>query len=104
MGGIDGKYPQVKAWLKETLSKFPHYYHLIGNIELKIKGDSANSRTACFNPMQIQFPDGKSQVMFFGLWYLDQWVRTAQGWRLTERVEEKCFDHNLPTGLSAGPK
>jgi len=95
MGGIKGQYPEVKAWLKDTLKWFPNYYHLISNFKLKIDGDRASSRIICFNPMLMQ-PEGKSHVMFFGLWYLDQWVRTDAGWRMTERLEEKCFDHNLP--------
>lgn len=104
MGGVDGQFPQVKAWLRDTLAKFPHYQHLIGNIEFKLEGDKARTRTICFNPMSIPLPDGKSHTMFFGLWYLDQWVRTPQGWRMTERIEEKCFDYNMPAGISAGPK
>ena len=35
--------------------------------------------------------DGK-QVLFCGLWYDDEFVRTAEGWRMTRRVETKCFD------------
>ena len=103
MGGVDGKYPQIKAWLKETLKWFPRYYHMVSNVSLEIKGDTASSRIVCFNPMQMKLPDGKSQVMFFGLWYIDQWVRTPEGWRMRERIEEKCFDYNMPAGLSAGP-
>jgi hypothetical protein len=103
MGGIDGRFPQIKAWLKETLQWFPRYYHLVSNLSLEIKGDTASSRIVCFNPMQMKLPDGKSQVMFFGLWYKDQWLRTAEGWRMCERIEEKCFDYNMPAGLNAGP-
>ncbi|MGH8456227.1 MAG: nuclear transport factor 2 family protein [Stenotrophobium sp.] len=103
MGGIDGPYPKIKAWLSETLQRFPHYYHLVGNVALEIEGDTAHSKIACFNPMQMALPDGKTQVMFFGLWYIDQWVRTGEGWRMRERIEEKCFDFNLPSGLNAGP-
>ena len=32
------------------------------------------------------------QVMFCGLWYDDEFIRTAQGWRMTRRVETKCMD------------
>lgn len=103
MGGIDGKFPEIKAWLKETLKWFPRYYHMVSNVSLEIKGDTASSRIVCFNPMQMKLPDGKSQVMFFGLWYIDQWIRTPEGWRMRERIEEKCFDYNMPAGLSAGP-
>ena len=102
VGGIDGKYPQVKAWLKEVLAKFPNYYHLLGNLSLKVEGDQAKSKVICFNPMRIELPGGKSQVMFIGIWYVDEWLRTPRGWRMTQRVEEKCFDFNVPGGLDAG--
>lgn len=32
------------------------------------------------------------QVLFLGLWYDDTVVRTVHGWRLTRRVETKCFN------------
>ena len=93
MGGIDGTFPDVKKWLSEVLPNFPAYSHLIGNFDVRVTGDAAGdtakSRILCFNPMQLA-PDG--QVMFCGLWYDDEFVRTADGWRMTRRVETKCFD------------
>lgn len=88
MGGVDGPYPQVKTWLAEVLPNFPAYYHLVGNIDIRLSGDTATGRAMCFNPMQLS-PDG--QVLFCALWYDDEFVRTAQGWRLTRRVEAKCM-------------
>jgi hypothetical protein len=29
--------------------------------------------------------------MLLGLWYDDEFVRTADGWRMSRRVESKCF-------------
>ncbi len=98
MGGIKGPYPQIKAWLKDTMKWFPNYYHMVGNHSITIEGDCARSRVICFNPIVMNVQD-KPHTMFFGLWYLDQWVRTADGWRMTERVEEKCFDYNLPAAM-----
>ena len=98
-GGIDGRFPEVKAWLAEVLPTFPAYQHLNGNVDIRLAGDTATSRTACFNPMAVALPDGKRQVMFIGIWYLDRFVRTPQGWRMCERVEEKSFDHNVPASL-----
>ncbi|MEC9359210.1 MAG: nuclear transport factor 2 family protein [Pseudomonadota bacterium] len=103
MGGIKGDYLTVKAWLAETLPKFPAYLHMIGNIDIRLAGDAASSRIVCFNPMAIDLPARGRQMMFFGLWYRDRWVRTTQGWRLHERIEEKCFEHNVPGGINAGP-
>lgn len=89
MGGIDGLYPDVKAWLSEVLPNFPAYSHLLGNFAVRIDGDTASSRTICFNPMVL---GDNGQVLFCGLWYDDEFVRTSEGWRMTRRVETKCFD------------
>lgn len=92
-GGIDGRYPQVKAWLKEVLPNFPAYYHMLGNVDVRVSydpaGDTASSRAVCFNPMVMS---GEAQIYFIGVWYVDDFVRTADGWRMSRRVEEKCFD------------
>lgn len=95
-GGIEGRYPEVKAWLRKVMARFPAYQHLNGNMDIRLSGDAATSRTCCFNPMAIALADGTRQVMFIGLWYLDKFVRTPEGWRLCERIEEKSFDHNVP--------
>jgi hypothetical protein len=90
LGGIDGPFPAVKAWLADVLPNFPAYSHLLGNFDVRVAGDTATSRTLCFNPMVLG--GEQQQVMFCGLWYLDEFVRTPDGWRMTRRVEEKCFD------------
>ena len=92
-GGIDGRFPDVKAWLKEVLPNFPAYYHMLGNFDVRVDGDTASSRTICFNPMV--FNAQEKQILFVGIWYVDEFTRTAEGWRMTKRVEEKCFDKLL---------
>lgn len=95
MGGVDGHYPEVKAWLSQVLPNFPAYAHMLGNVDVRIDGDTATARTLCFNPMVLGAADSSGeqpQVLFCGLWYDDEFVRTADGWRMTKRVEEKCFD------------
>jgi SnoaL-like domain len=97
LGGIEGRYPEVKAWLAEVLPNFPMYAHMLGNFSVRIDGDTAASRTICFNPMVLpgDLKGDKAQVMFCGLWYDDEFLRTAQGWRMTRRVETKCFQKIL---------
>jgi hypothetical protein len=90
MGGIDGRYPEVKKWLSEVLPNFPSYAHMLGNFDVRIDGDAASSRRLCFNPMVMG--GDQNQVYFCGLWYDDEFVRTAAGWRMSQRVEVKCFD------------
>lgn len=93
LGGIDGPYPEVKQWLSQVLPNFPVYAHMLGNFSVRIDGDTATSRVICFNPMVLSGdpPSGEEQVLFCALWYDDEFVRTSQGWRMTRRVETKCF-------------
>src|SRR5579875_2841381 len=51
MGGIDGRFPEVKAWLAEVLPGFVNYAHMLGLPSIQLAGDSATARTFCFNPM-----------------------------------------------------
>lgn len=105
MGGIDGKYPQIKAWLQQALAPFAASMHLTGNFSCAIAGDRATGSTACFNPMVIQPPGGGApETMFFGLWYDDQFVRTADGWRIAQRVTRRAFDFGVPGWLTKALK
>jgi hypothetical protein len=94
MGGIDGSFPEVKAWLADVLPNFPVYAHMLGNFDIRISydpaGDTASSRTICFNPMVLG--GDQNQILFCGLWYDDEFVRTPEGWRMSRRVEAKVFD------------
>jgi len=89
MGGIDGNYPDVKVWLSQVLPNFPAYFHMLGNVDIRLTGDTATSRTICFNPIKV---NDAGQVLFCGLWYSDELVRTPDGWRISRRVEAKCID------------
>lgn len=89
LGGIDGRYPKIKQWLSQVLGNFPVYAHMLGNFSVRVDGDTASSRVICFNPMV--FAGDRQQVLFCGLWYDDDFVRTPDGWRIIRRVETKCF-------------
>jgi hypothetical protein len=39
--------------------------------------------------------DGESEMFFQSLWYEDELVRTAAGWRISKRAECNYF-HNMP--------
>ncbi|WP_409429641.1 nuclear transport factor 2 family protein [Mycobacterium sp. SMC-11] len=90
LGGIDGRFPEVKAWLAEVLPNFANYSHMLGLPAIRVDGDSATARTFCFNPMV--FSGEKPATMLLGLWYDDEFIRTAQGWRMSRRNEIKCFE------------
>jgi hypothetical protein len=46
--------------------------------------------------MEVPAPGGGSQVMWLALWYVDRFVRTREGWRMSERVEEAGVQYNVP--------
>ena len=93
-GGIDGQYPQIKEWLAETLpTYFERNAHMLGLPAIKLAGDTATARTFCFNPMVLK--GAKPKVMQVGVWYDDEFVRTADGWRISRRVEDKLYDRIL---------
>src|SRR5882724_3542388 len=61
MGGIDGAYPKIRAWLPEALKHFPAFVHFIGNHSFQISDESATGKVACFNPMVVPKPDGEEE-------------------------------------------
>ena len=95
-GGPKGGLEEIKNFLKESMPQFPNVQHMIANCRIWLDGNTAKARTICHNPMEIPTDDNKSQVAFFGLWYIDQLVKTNEGWRIKERIEEKSFVHNFP--------
>ena len=98
-GGIDGRYPQIRAWLPPAVTHFPHMCHLVGNIGIILAADKAQARTLCLNPVEVPLPVSGRQVMFLAMWYRDQLIRTPGGWRMAERVQQGCIQHNVPRHL-----
>lgn len=100
-GGIAGDYPKVREWLEKALAPFPMTVHYLSNSVVELDGDSATARTAVQNPMGSANEDGSLHIFTVGAYYNDKLVRTDDGWRITERVEETAFmDGSLPKGLS----
>lgn len=94
MGGIAGSLAEQKAFLDANLPTIfaRGYQHLISNTLFEIDGDTARTRTMCFNPMVIK---DQQHVMFCGLWYVDTLVRVDGRWRIAERVEDRGWSLDL---------
>jgi SnoaL-like domain len=90
-GGEKGDLTSTKAFFERALNLFDSHQHLMGNIAVVFDGDTATSKTLCHNPMTLKEGDGKQRMMFVGLWYHDTWVRTADGWRISSRRQEKGY-------------
>ncbi len=92
-GGVE----ETRRFLSEALALHRAYYHLAATSRIVLDGDSAECHTICHNPMIFEGGDGRPDTFYVcGLWYHDRLVRTADGWRISERVEEKCYLATFP--------
>jgi 3-phenylpropionate/cinnamic acid dioxygenase small subunit len=98
LGGSVGNLEDTLAFLQASLTAdlFPSTQHLNANLQINVDGDTGRGRVMCFNPMEMALPGGKKQVFFLGLWYLDEYRRTDDGWRISRREEEKSWAFNTP--------
>jgi hypothetical protein len=87
-GGISAGYPEVKAWLAEVLPAFfPARMHTLGQVEVRLEGDTAQVAAYFHNPMPTG--EGEQQrIVEFGGIYHHEMVRTPQGWRSRRLREE----------------
>lgn len=100
MGGSKGDLEETIAFLKAAMvpELFPAHQHLNANIQNIVDGDKARGRVMCFNPQEVILGEVR-QVMMLGLWYIDEYRRTEKGWRISSRVEEKSWVHNVPAAM-----
>jgi hypothetical protein len=96
-GGSAGGLEETKAFLRKALAMFGGFQHMVATSQVKLAGNRATAKTICWNPMVTKSRGpGEPHVFFCGLWYHDEYLRTLDGWRMTRRVEEKSFTHNMP--------
>lgn len=96
VGGPVGSRDEIIAFLKQVMAMFPNHQHLNANPQIKVSGDTATGRVMCFNPQEIAKPDGTTHIFMVGLWYVDEYRRTPDGWRICKRREEKSYLFNPP--------
>jgi len=94
-GGIKGALAEVRQWLAEVMAGFPMTQHLVTNRDVRVEGDSAICRSCLFNPMGLPDGDNGLVVFFDGGYYRDKMIRTAEGWRIAERIEQPTYSTRL---------
>jgi 3-phenylpropionate/cinnamic acid dioxygenase small subunit len=100
-GGPAGGVKEIRAFLEMAMPNFSSFQHMIANTVLDfVDADHVKGRTICHNPMVMDLGGDKTHVFYCGLWYVDEIVRTADGWRIAKRVEEKSYTHNMPEGFA----
>jgi hypothetical protein len=96
VGGASGNLKEIKEFLDRSFKLFASSQHLVGSSVVDISGDEATARTICHNPMVFKGGDDP-QLLVCGIWYRDRLVRTPEGWRIAERVEESSYMKEIPT-------
>jgi ketosteroid isomerase-like protein len=92
---------EMVEFLSEALDRVVLIQHAISTSLVDIDGDRAAARTVCHCPVVLDRGDGESAMYFQGLWYEDELVRTAGGWKISKRAETGYF-HNIPSDFSFG--
>src|SRR3546814_2826430 len=77
MVGVKGQLPEIKAFLKESLGSVKAFLHSVSTTQYTIDGDTTRTRTAVYNPMEID-SNGTPSVMVFNLWYHHEFVRRSE--------------------------
>jgi hypothetical protein len=94
-GGSTGDLASTKEFLASAMPMFATFQHMVSGTTITFDGDTAVAKTQCHNPMTMGDVD-EPDLMVCGLWYADKLVRTADGWRIKERVEEKVYMRVFP--------
>ncbi len=95
-GGAAGPLAEIKQWLAGALGACGMSQHMVSLPHLALSGDTATSRMILFNPMMMADGEGKETTFFVGVWYHDKLVRTASGWRISDRKQKLAYTHATP--------
>lgn len=87
-GGPSGPVEAVGPGLMEALGGFAGTQHLVTTIEIDLDGDRAAVRSAALVHVT---PRSAQEGLLSGLWYEDEFVRTASGWRISARRQVRAW-------------
>ena len=93
--GARGNPAEVRAWLAVVLGRFTACQHLSSNHEITLQGDRATVRSMQYIGVTAESSEGP-RVLFSGIWFRDELLRTDAGWRICSRIEELAWRHNFP--------
>jgi hypothetical protein len=95
-GGIAAGFAEVKPWLAEMLPAFfPKRVHMLGQVEIALRGDEADVSAYFHNPMPMDDGAGGTKIVEIGGLYHHTMTRTADGWRSRKLHEEVVWKHNI---------
>ena len=86
--GIAGTTPELREWLPGAMSAMDWSMHSVLTHEIAFTGpDTATGRAHLFNRNGVTW-EGEAEVLDVSGLYLDEYVRTPDGWRFSQRVEQ----------------
>jgi ketosteroid isomerase-like protein len=102
MVGFKGNLEETKAFLRASFAQVKGAQHAVNTTryEFAADGQSATTKTVCYNPMIVSNGTQEDTVVF-GLWYIHDHVRTPDGWRISRLYEERCYSLGVPDWLRA---
>ena len=98
-GGPHGPFREVLAWLDRALDSWPKSLHVISNVIVDLDGDRASSRCYFHVTAGRENREGAQYTLTDSGRFIDRLIRTANGWRIVERVCEPVVRvGSLPEG------
>lgn len=93
-GGVEGEYPEVKAWLGATMSRFAILQHFVSNVRFL---DEEGRRTIAYvRAVHGYRAEGNMRFFELGGEYHDRWIESSRGPRIEERVLVRRFFLGTP--------
>jgi SnoaL-like domain len=93
-GGVRGDREAIKRWLAEVLAAWPGRQHLIGAATMSVDGDEARvsaSFADTLAPSRSTVAATEPGFIRGGGWYHHRLIRTPDGWRSRELIQEQSW-------------
>jgi len=83
-GAFQEGQPAIEALCRRMLEPLDASHHLIGNVDVRVSGDSAHSR-CLFQAQHVRHAAEGGALYLMGGEYRDELRRTEAGWRIQQR-------------------
>ncbi len=94
--GPAGSRDEVVAWLEQSLSQVVGIQHVVSNFQINLDRDRATVRAMFYTSVRLQ---GLDQMLMTGGYYDEEFVRTADGWKIQRLVEDnRWMQPPMPSG------
>ena len=99
-GWIHGR-EALRLALEDALEPFSATHHVISNVEVSFADADRATTVSCVHAWH-RFRDGQPDFTLYARYY-DEWVRTPDGWRMSERRLKASGTIAEPDGVTLEP-